>query len=296
VRARGAWSNPDMPAALPLDDVALATERILASIRMPARPRRIACLTEETVEILYRIGAGELVVGVSKYVERPPEAKSKPRLCAFVKADYAAVEAVAPDLVLCFSDLQAEIAAECARRGMNVVIFNQRSVAEILGVVLAVGALVGLEARAAALVADLTRHVEAVAAAAASFARRPRVHFEEWDDPLITAIRWVAEIVELAGGTYVHPSRALARAAKDRIVTPDEVIAARPDVILASWCGKAVSLDAIRRRPGWDAIPAVRDDRVYELSPTAILQPGPASLTDGLDEIHRLMAAAASAR
>ena len=285
-----------MPESVPAAAVTLATEKILASVRVPPRPRRIACLTEETVEILYRLGAGDLVVGVSKYVERPPEAKVKPRLCAFVRADYAAVEAVEPDLVLCFSDLQAEIAAECARRGMNVVIFNQRSVAEILGVVHAVGALIGREARAAALVAELTRHLEAVATAAAAFPRRPRVHFEEWDDPLITAIRWVAELVELAGGTYVHPERALGRAAKDRIVTTDEVVATRPEVILASWCGKAVRLDAIRSRPGWDAMPAVRLNRVHEISPTTILQPGPASLTDGIDEIHGLIAAAAFAR
>ena len=284
------------PLPVPEPDVVLAKDRILASIRVSSRPRRIACLTEETVEILYRLGAGDLVVGVSKYVERPIEAKLKPRLCAFVKADFAAVEAVRPDLVLCFSDLQADIAAECARRGMNVVIFNQRSVAEILGVVHAVGALVGLAERADSLVEELRTHLEAVAAIAKGFPRRPRVHFEEWDDPLITAIRWVAEIVEIAGGDYVHPTRAMGHAAKDRIVTSDEVIAARPDVILASWCGKAVRLDAIKSRPGWDAIPAVRSDRVYDISPTTILQPGPASLTDGLDEIHRLLAAAAFAR
>jgi iron complex transport system substrate-binding protein len=274
------------------DDVA---RRILDEARVPRRPRRIACLTEETVEILYRIGAGDLVVGVSKYVERPVEAKAKPRVCAFIKADFGAVEAVEPDLVLCFSDLQAEIAAECARRGMNVVVFNQRSVAEILGVVLALSALVGLEDRGRALVDELRAHVEGVAARAARLPRRPRVHVEEWDDPLITAIRWVAEVVELAGGRYLFPERAAAPAAKDRVVDPGDVVPLDPQVILASWCGKAVSTERIAARPGWGAIEAVRRGRVHEVSPTILLQPGPAVLTDGIDEVHRLIAEAARA-
>jgi len=285
-----------MNAPIAAAEVELSTARILASTKVPSRPRRIACLTEETVEILYRLGAGDLVVGVSKYVVRPREATTKPRLCAFVKADYEAVEAVRPDLVLCFSDLQAGIAAECARRGMTVVVFNQRSVAEILGVVRAVGALVGLEERACTLVDDLCDHLTAVAEAAARLPCRPRVHFEEWDDPLITAIRWVAELVEIAGGTYVHPTRCLGAAAKDRVVPLDEVVAAQPDVILASWCGKPVRLDAIRGRPGFGDTPAVRAGRVHEISPSTILQPGPAALGDGLDAIHALITAAAIGR
>lgn len=287
---------PPMHVPIATADVELSTERILAAARTPPRPHRIACLTEETVEILYRLGAGDRVVGVSKYVVRPPEAATKPRLCAFVRADYAAVEAVRPDLVLCFSDLQAEIAAECARRGMTVVVFNQRSVADVLGVVRAIGAIVGLEARAAALVAELQAHLAFVAAAAARLPWRPRVHFEEWDDPLITAIRWVAELIELAGGTYVHPSRCLGHAARDRVVSADEVVAARPDVILASWCGKPVCLDAIRARPGFGDTPAVRAGRVHELPPSTILQPGPAALGDGLDHLHALIAAACAGR
>lgn len=263
-----------------------AVDRILGDATFGRRPRRIACLTEETVEILYRIGAGDLVVGVSKYVERPPEARSKPRLCAFVKADYAAVEAVRPDLVLCFSDLQADIAAECARRGMNVVVFNQRSVAEILGVVLAVGALVGREEAARALSAELEGHVREVGARAAALPRRPRVHAEEWDEPLITAIRWVAELVEVAGGDYLFPERARGAAAKDRIVHPDDVARLDPEVIFASWCGKAVRREVIVGRPGWGATPAVRAGRVHEISSTILLQPGPAALGDGLDALH----------
>lgn len=270
--------------------------RILAEARAPRRPRRIACLTEETVEILYGLGAGDLVVGVSKYVERPPEAKQKPQVCAFVKADFEAVAALEPDLVLCFSDLQAEIAAECARRGMNVVVFNQRSVAEILGVVLAVGGLVGLEARARELVVTLTAHIEVVAARASRLPRRPRVHVEEWDEPLITGIRWVAEVVELAGGAYLFPERASGAAAKERIVALEEVVARDPEVILASWCGKTVRPEVIRARPGWDATTAVRTGHVHDVSPTILLQPGPAVLTDGLDEVHRLIVAAATSR
>lgn len=287
-------SAPDDPprAASP----SAVADRILAEARAPRRPRRIACLTEETVEILYGLGAGDLVVGVSKYVERPPEAKRKPRVCAFVKADFDAVAAVEPDLVLCFSDLQAEIAAECARRGMNVVVFNQRSVAEILGVVLAVGGLVGLEARAQAMVQALTAHLGAVAERASRLPRRPRVHVEEWDEPLITGIRWVAEVVELAGGAYLFPERAAGAAAKERIVAPEEVVARDPEVILASWCGKTVRLDAIRGRPGWDRTAAVRAGRVHDVSPTILLQPGPAVLTDGLDEVHRLITGAVAGR
>jgi iron complex transport system substrate-binding protein len=273
----------------------LSAEAVLEEARAPRTPRRIACLTEETVEVLYRIGAGDLVVGVSKYVERPPEAREKPRVSAFVKADFAAIEAVDPDLVLCFSDLQAEIAAECARRGLSVAVFNQRSVAEILGVVSALGAWVGRAEAAAALVDELRAHLASVAARARALPRRPRVHFEEWDDPLITGIRWVAELVEVAGGEYLFPERALGRAARERVVEPGEVAARAPEVILASWCGKAVRTDAILSRPGWKETPAGRAGRVHEVSSTTILQPGPAALTDGLDAVHRHVAEAARA-
>ena len=282
-------ASPPPPA--PDEEV---VDRILSEARTPRRYARIACLTEETVEVLYRIGAGDLVVGVSKYAERPPEVREKPRVSAFVKADFPAIEAVRPDLVLCFSDLQADIAAECARRGLTVVTFNQRSVAEILGVVVAVGALVGREARAAALAEDLRAHLERVAAAGKALPRRPRVHVEEWDDPLITAIRWVAELVEVAGGTYLFPERSVAPGAADRVVDPAEVARRDPEVILASWCGKAVRTATIVGRPGWDATSAVRGGRVHELPSVEILQPGPAALTDGLDRMHRLIAAAAS--
>lgn len=267
--------------------------RILAEAAIPPRPRRIACLTEETVETLYRIGAGDLVVGVSAYVKRPPEARRKPRVSAFVKADFGKIEAVRPDLVLCFSDLQAEIAAECARRGLPVVVFNQRSVAEILAACLAVGALVGREREAEALVHELRGNLEETAAKAALLPRRPAVHFEEWDDPLVTGILWVAELIEVAGGTYLWHEKAAGKAAADRVVDPADVAHKDPDLILASWCGKRMRRETIVSRPGWAATKAVRLGRVHEVDPTLILQPGPAALSDGLAVVHRLIAAAA---
>jgi iron complex transport system substrate-binding protein len=268
-------------------DVDSVVERILDECRAPRRPRRIVCLTEETVEILYRIGAGDLVVGVSKYVVRPPEACAKPRVSAFVKADHAAVEALAPDLVLCFSDLQADIAAECGRRGLDVVLFNQRSLAEILGVVLAVGALVGRPDEAQVLAAELRGHLERVAATTATWPRRPRVHAEEWPDPLITAIRWFAELVEVAGGRYLFPEESRASHAKDRIVDPAEVVRRDPEIVFASWCGRPVCWEALRSRPGWADMSAVRGRALHELDPACILQPGPAALTDGVDALRR---------
>jgi iron complex transport system substrate-binding protein len=232
------------------------------------------------------------VVGVSRYAKRPPEVAEKPRVCAFVKADLGAIEAVEPDLVLAFSDLQADIAAACVRRGLPVVVFNQRSVSEILGAALVVGGLVGREEEAKALVDDLRAHVRDVAERARALPRRPRVHAEEWDDPLITGIRWVAEVVEIAGGDYLFPEKAEASLARDRVADPAEVARRDPEVVLASWCGKRVDLGAIARRPGWDATSAVRRGRVFEVDPAILLQPGPAVLTDGLDEVHARIAAA----
>lgn len=259
-----------------------AAEEILASISRPRRPRRIACLTEETVEVLYRIGAGDLVAGVSIYTRRPPEARAKPRLSAFIKADFAKIEAVNPDLVLCFSDMQAEIAAECAKRGLEVVVFNQRSIAEILGAVLTIGALVGRDAEAKALETELRENLHAATRRAAAYPRRPRVYFEEWPDPMITSIQWVSELITLAGGENVFADRSHGKAAKDRVVSPEEVVRRDPELILASWCGKRVKRAEIRARPGWEAVTAIREDEIHEIDSTLILQPGPAALTDGL--------------
>jgi iron complex transport system substrate-binding protein len=251
---------------------------------------RIVCLTEETTETLYLLGAGDRVVGVSGYTARPPEARQKPKVSAFINARFDKIAALEPDLVIGFSDLQADIAAELVRRGFTVLVCNQRSVAEILRMIRMIGGLVGLADRAEALAADLARGLDDIRASARRFPRRPRVFFEEWDDPLISGIRWVDELVEIAGGDPVFQLRHAALA-KDRIVSADAVREARPEVIFASWCGKKVRPERIAARPGWrEAVPAVRDGHVYEIKSTYILQPGPASLTEGVRQIHARLA------
>lgn len=248
-------------------------------------PRRIVCLTEETVETLYLLGEESRIVGVSGYAVRPPRVRQeKPRVSAFVSADIPKILALEPDLVLCFSDLQREIAAELIRAGIAVHAFNQRDVAGILAMIRTLGALVGAAEKAAALADSLARRLDAIAARMRA-SRRPRVYFEEWDDPLITGIGWVSELIEIAGGKDVFPHLRKEKSAKDRIVTPESVIAAAPDVILASWCGKRVVPEKISARPGFEQIPAVRDNRIVEIKSSLILQPGPAALTDGLDAI-----------
>jgi iron complex transport system substrate-binding protein len=253
---------------------------------MPAYPSRIVCLTEETTETLYLLGEGERVVGVSGFTVRPREARRKPRVSTFLDARFDAIEALEPDLVLAFSDLQAELAAELVRRGHAVFTFNQRSVDEILQMVRVLGGIVGVPERAEALACELAAGLDAIRASAARFPHRPRVYFEEWDDPLISGIRWVDELVEIAGGAPVFPELRSAALAKDRIVAPERVIAAAPEVYLGSWCGKRVRKDAVRRRPGWETLPCVARDRLHELPSSEILQPGPAALTDGVRRIH----------
>lgn len=261
---------------------------------MSARyPQRIVCLTEETTETLYRLGAGHRVVGVSGYTVRPPEARQKPKVSAFLNARLDKIEALRPDLILAFSDLQAGIVGDLIRRGHTVVTFNQRSVDEILQTIRMLGGMIGESARADALADELSRGLDAIRAVASRFPRRPRVFFEEWDEPLISGIRWVEELVDIGGGDPVFPDLRAASLAKDRIVSPDRVREARPDVILASWCGKKVKMATITGRPGWAEIPAVRDGHVYEIKSTYILQPGPASLTDGVRQLHERLAAAA---
>jgi iron complex transport system substrate-binding protein len=257
-------------------------------------PRRIVCLTEETTETLYLLGEGDRVVGVSGYTVRPPEARRKPRVSAFIHARYEKIAALEPDLVLAFSDLQGDIAAELARRGYTVVLFNQRSVAEILQMIQMLGGLVGCADRAAALVASLEAGLDRVRKQAARLPARPRVFFEEWDIPLISGIRWVEELVEIAGGDPIFPELRDAKLGKDRIVDPGEVLRRAPDIILASWCGKAVRPERIRSRPGWEQLRAVREGHVYEIKSPLILQPGPAALTDGLRQLHDAISAAAA--
>ncbi len=253
-------------------------------------PSRIVCLTEETTETLYLLGEGDRVVGVSGYTVRPPEARQKPRVSAFINARFDKIEALRPDLVLAFSDLQAEIAAELARRGYSVVLFNQRSVAEILQMIRMLGGLIGRAEGAETLASTLEAGLDRIREQASRLVRRPRVYFEEWDGPLISGIQWVEELIEIAGGEPIFPELRHARLAKDRIVQPEDVVRRAPDIIVASWCGKAVKKEKIASRAGWDAMPAVRAGRIHEIKSALILQPGPAALTDGVQQLHQILA------
>lgn len=256
-------------------------------------PSRIVCLTEETTETLYLLGEGERVVGISGYTVRPPEARSKPKVSAFINASFDKIEALHPDLILAFSDLQADIAAELIRRGYPVMTFNQRTIAEILQTIRIIGGLVGAGDRAEKLATELERGLDDMRVRASELPKRPRVFFEEWDDPLISGITWVEELVEVAGGTPIFPELRGGRLAKDRIVQPDEVARRDPEVIIASWCGKAMKKRTIVERNGWSRVSAVARDQIYEVKSTYILQPGPASLTEGVRRVHEHIARAA---
>jgi iron complex transport system substrate-binding protein len=249
-------------------------------------PRRIVCLTEETVETLYLLGEQDRIVGVSGYAVRPPQVrKEKPRVSAFISADIPKILALEPDLVLAFSDLQGQLAADLARAGIAVHIFNQRDIAGILAMIRTVGALADASAKAEALADRLKRRLDEIEAAVSRHAARPKVYFEEWNDPLISGICWVSELIEIAGGVDAFPELRREQGARQRIIDPAAVVAAAPDVILASWCGKKVRMKDFYERPGWTEIPAVKANRIVEIKSTIILQPGPAALTDGLDAI-----------
>lgn len=256
---------------------------------MSARyPCRIVCLTEEPTEVLYALGEQERIVGISGFTVRPPQARrEKPRVSAFTSAKIERILALKPDFVVGFSDIQADIAQALIKRGVEVWISNHRSIDGIIGYVRRLGALVGAFERAESYARELEAHIERVRQAAAALPRRPRVYFEEWDDPLISGIRWVSELTGVAGGDDVFPERALCALAKDRILAdPAEVIRRAPDIILGSWCGKRFRPERVAARAGWSTVPAVRDGEVYEVKSSLILQPGPAALTDGLDVIH----------
>jgi iron complex transport system substrate-binding protein len=255
-------------------------------------PSRIVCLTEETTETLYLLGEGDRIVGISGYTVRPPEARSKPKVSAFINARFEKIEALHPDLVLAFSDLQADISAELIRRGYPVVTFNQRTIAEILQAIRMIGGLVGAGEKAEALVLRLEAGLDDLRARASALPRRPRVFFEEWPDPLISGICWVDELVEIAGGIPLFPELRTARLGKDRILDPRVVAERDPEVIVASWCGKGVKKSTILERPGWSDVSAVRNGHVYEIRSTYILQPGPASLTEGVRQLQECLAAA----
>jgi len=248
-------------------------------------PERIVCLTEETVETLYLLGQQDRIVGVSGFAVRPPGVRrEKPRVSAFTSADIPKILALKPDLVLTFSDLQADIVAALLREGMTVIGYNQRDLAGIMAMIRQLGALVGCAEQADQLAASYEQRLQSIRHAVAD-KTRPRVYFEEWDDPLISGIHWVSELIEVAGGDDVFPAQAIESKAKNRIVQSADVIAAMPDIIIASWCGKKVRPEKIAARPGWDIIPAVASGRIVEIKSPLILQPGPAALTDGLDAI-----------
>ena len=253
-------------------------------------PERIVCLTEETVETLYLLGEQDRIVGISGYCVRPPEARrDKPRVSAFTSADLPKILGLHPDLVISFSDLQADIVAALIRQGIAVHAFNQRTIAEIFDMIRMLGALVGSPERADRLAGELEARLADAHHDAMRLPRRPLVYFEEWDEPMISGIAWVSELIEAAGGTDIFADRAPSKLAKERIVVAEEVIARQPDIIIGSWCGKKFRPEKVAARPGFAQIPAVRSGALYEIKSPIILQPGPAALTDGLHALQNIM-------
>ena len=254
-------------------------------------PERIVCLTEETVETLYLLGEDRRIVGVSGYAVRPPRVRrEKPRVSAFITADVPKILALAPDLVLTFSDLQADIAAELIRKGITVHAFNQRDLAGIFAMIRTLGALVGVAGKAEELTRTLEARIAQARERTALRTYRPRIYFEEWDDPMISGIRWVSELVEIAGGIDVFKNLAIEKSATNRIVSLTDVIAARPDIIIGSWCGKKFVPAKVLSRPGFATVPAVATGHLHEIKSALVLQPGPAALTDGLDALEKIVA------
>jgi iron complex transport system substrate-binding protein len=255
------------------------------------KPERIVCLTEEPTETLYLLGEGRRVVGISAYTCRPEQARrDKPVVSAFIGGSVAKIKALEPDLVIGFSDIQADLAQQLVAANLQVLIFNQRTVQEILDTILIMGRLVGAEARARALVDGYIVRLDAARARTERRAERPRVYFEEWDEPMISAIGWVSELIELAGGRDIFRDRAHGKNASDRFVSPAEVRDRAPEVYIASWCGKPLDRAAVHAREGFAELPALRAGRLHELDPSIILQPGPACLSDGLDALERILA------
>ncbi len=253
---------------------------------MSRSPKRLVCLTTETVEIAYALGAGDRVVGVTGYATRPREARKKPHVGAFTSARIDDILALHPDLVLTFSDLQRDIVRELVGAGIQVLALNQRTLQQTLDAIILIGGAIGCPDEAAALVSSMEREIEAIRSSAALLPRRPRVLFEEWGDPLITSIGWVSEMIEIAGGDDVFAELRTKGRAADRIVTPDEARRRDPELILASWCGRKFRPEQVAGRPGWIAVTAVKNDRLVEVKAPDILSPGP-SLVAGLRQIHR---------
>ena len=257
----------------------------------PQYPKRVVCLTEETTELFYILGEQERIVGISGYTVRPPEArKEKPKVSAFTSAKLDKITALEPDLVLGFSDLQADIAAELIRRGIAVHVFNQRSVQEILDMMLLLGSMIGAAEKTDEFITGLKQRMEDIQNVARGFPTRPKIYFEEWNDPLISGIRWVSELIEIAGGRDCFPELGKNALGKERIIAdPQEVVRRQPDIIIGSWCGKKFRPEQVKARPNWHQVPAVANDFLYEIKSAEILQPGPAALTDGLSRLHQIV-------
>ena len=253
--------------------------------------RRIACLSTEAVETLYLLGAEDRIAGISGFTTRPARARrEKPKVSGFSSAKIERILAVEPDLIIAFSDLQADIVRELIRAGIEIHVFNQRSLAGILGMIRTLAALVDRSRAGERLVADLQDRLEAAQLRARGLSRRPRIYFEEWNDPLISGIRWVSELIEAAGGADCYAEESRRPAARDRIIgDPADVIRRAPDIIVGSWCGKKFRSEQVRARPGWDAVPAVRDHRLYEIKSADILSPGPSAITEGLAQLERIV-------
>jgi iron complex transport system substrate-binding protein len=260
----------------------------MTAFSVPQGPRRIVCLTEEPTEILYLLGESERVVGISAFTVRPEAApRDKPMVSAFIGGSVKKIAALSPDLIIGFSDIQADLARKLIAANLPVLIFNQRSLQEILDVIVSIGRLVGAHAKADALVSHYIDGLEQSMREAEQRAHRPRVYFEEWDDPMICGIQWVSELIEIAGGQDVFRERARGPGAKDRQITEADVAQAAPEIMLASWCGKAFDREAVFARRTMGAVPALENDRVWEIPAEIILQPGPACLTDGLADLKR---------
>jgi iron complex transport system substrate-binding protein len=252
--------------------------------------QRIACLTTETVEVLYLLGEQDRIVGISGFTTRPAIArKEKPKISAFTSANIEKILALEPDLVLCFSNLQADIAAALIKAGCQVHVFNQRSLDETLQMILTVGDLVGASDKASMLVESYQAQMDASRQQAATWRCKPRVYFEEWDEPMMCSIRWAAELIEAAGGQDCFPQLSQFHSARDRQVTADQVIAAQPDIIIGSWCGKKFQPQKVKARPGWQAIPAIQHGHLYEIKSVDILQPGPALFSEGLPQLQAII-------
>ena len=254
-------------------------------------PSRIVCLTEETTEALYLMGEEDRIVGISGFTVRPPRArKEKPKVSAFTSAKIDKIIDLKPDLVLGFSDLQADIAADLARNSIEVHLFNQRSVVEIIRMLRVLAGMIGEPEKGEVLINSLEENINRISLLTKELKRKPKVFFEEWDEPIISGIRWVSELVEIAGGIETFPELTVEPLAKNRIIADNKIVIERqPDIIIGSWCGKKFRPEQVAAREGWQEIPAVANGDLYEIKSPLILQPGPAALTDGLDQLYSII-------